>query len=60
MYITNVPIYNWHQAKVGDFGLAREGAEYQMEMEDELGNTKKVLFADWYKINAVHYVQIYI
>jgi hypothetical protein len=28
---------------VGDFGLAREGAEYKMEMEDELGERRKVL-----------------
>ena len=48
LYVTNVTIYIWHQAKVGDFGLAREGAEYQMEMEDDFGNTKKVIFADWY------------
>ena len=53
LYITNVTIYIWHQAKVGDFGLARAGTEYQMEMEDELGNTKKVIFADWYKITLM-------
>ena len=27
---------------MGDFGLAREGAEYKMEMEDELGDRRKV------------------
>ena len=31
------------QAKVGDFGLAREGAEYKMEEEDEDGDPRKVL-----------------
>ena len=28
---------------MGDFGLAREGAEYKMEMEDEVGDRRKVL-----------------
>ena len=32
------------KAKVGDFGLAREGAEYKMEMEDELGDQRKVTY----------------
>ena len=33
----------YYKAKVGDFGLAREGAEYKMELEDELGDRKKVV-----------------
>ena len=32
----------WLQAKVGDFGLAREGNEYVIEQQDEEGNKKKV------------------
>ena len=32
----------WLQAKVGDFGLAREGDDYQVEFEDASGNRKKL------------------
>ena len=38
----NVMLSKWLQAKVGDFGLAREGNEYVVEQEDEHGNKKKL------------------
>ena len=38
----NVMLDKWFQAKVGDFGLAREGNEYAVEAEDEHGNKKKL------------------
>ena len=41
--ISSFNIIFYLQAKVGDFGLAREGAEYKMELEDDFGDRKKVL-----------------
>ena len=38
----NVMLDKWHQAKVGDFGLAREGNEYEVEATDAAGNKKKL------------------
>ena len=38
----NVMLDKWHQAKVGDFGLAREGNEYEVEATDSAGNKKKL------------------
>ena len=38
----NVMLDKWLQAKVGDFGLAREGDEYAVDAEDESGNRKKL------------------
>ena len=38
----NVMLDKWFQAKVGDFGLAREGNEYAVEPTDEDGNRKKL------------------
>ena len=38
----NVMLDKWFQAKVGDFGLAREGNEYAVEQHDEDGNRKKL------------------
>lgn len=38
----NVMLDKWLQAKVGDFGLAREGNEYVVEQEDEQGHKKKL------------------
>ena len=34
--------------KVGDFGLAREGAEYKMELEDDFGDRKKVVACNFF------------
>ena len=38
----NVMLDKWLQAKVGDFGLARQGDEYTVEAEDDQGNKKKL------------------
>ena len=38
----NVMLDKWLQAKVGDFGLAREGSEYAPEPTDSEGNKKKL------------------
>ena len=38
----NVMLDKWLQAKVGEFGLAREGYEYVVEQEDESGNRTKL------------------
>ena len=38
----NVMLDKWFQAKVGDFGLAREGNEYAVEPTDDDGNKKKL------------------
>ena len=38
----NVMLDKWFQAKVGDFGLAREGNAYEVEPTDEDGNKKKL------------------
>ena len=38
----NVMLDRWLQAKVGDFGLAREGTEYDMDDTDADGNRKKI------------------
>ena len=42
----NIMLDRWLQAKVGDFGLAREGNEYAVEPENEDG-TKKKLELPW-------------
>ena len=42
----NVMLDKWFQAKVGDFGLAREGEEYVVETRDEDGR-KKPLQIPW-------------
>ena len=38
----NVMLDKWFQAKVGDFGLAREGNEYAVEPNEEDGHKKKL------------------
>ena len=38
----NVMLDRWLQAKVGDFGLAREGDDYQVQEEDASGSRKKL------------------
>ena len=38
----NVMLDKWLQAKVGDFGLAREGSEYVIEQIDEDGRQKRM------------------
>ena len=38
----NVMLDKWLQAKVGDFGLARQGDEYTVEATDDEGNKKKL------------------
>ena len=52
----NVMLDKWLQAKVGDFGLAREGSVYAAEATDADGNKKKLeLPWKWVAPEAVYH-----
>ena len=52
----NVMLDKWLQAKVGDFGLARQGDEYAIETTNEDGSNKKLQLPwKWLSPEAAQY-----